>query len=95
MKSIFTGDMYVNLRRHSLVVKGIATVRFTDCWFAKLNVLDANDDVLVDYVKFDQTAFVVFDFFISTNSDTSDIFSIRARNCHRMEYSRRRMLVGG
>ena len=49
-----------------------STVCFTDGWFAKLDVLEANGDVLVDDVELDEAAIIVVDFLIGSDSDVSD-----------------------
>ena len=49
-------------------------VGFTNGWLAKLDVLEANGDFLVNNVEFDETTFVVVNFLIGSDSDVSNDF---------------------
>ena len=50
------------------------TVGFTDSWFAKLDVLETNGDVLVDNVELDEAAIIVVNFLVGSNADVSNDF---------------------
>jgi len=50
------------------------TIGFTDSWFAKLNVLESNGNVLIDNVEFDESAVIIVNFFVGSDTDVSNDF---------------------